>query len=54
MTKEMQSSLKGAAAGVITGGLAFLAVKTISSNAHSRRKAAAKAMKVIGSFMDSL
>ena len=54
ITKDMQSSLKGAAAGVVTGGLAFLAVKTLTSNARARRRTAAKAMKLLGSFMDAM
>lgn len=46
--------MKGAAAGIITGGLAFMAVKTLSSDRRFRRKTAAKAAKLIGSLMDSI
>lgn len=54
VTRETSSVMKGAAAGIITGGLTFLAVKSFSGNRRLRRKTAAKAVKVIGSFMDTL
>ncbi len=54
MTRDTSSIFKGAAAGIITGGLTFMAVKSFSGNRRLRRKTAAKAVKVIGSFMDSL
>lgn len=54
MSKEAQSYVKGATAAVITGGIAFLAVKSLSNNRRFKRKATAKAFKVLGSFMDSL
>lgn len=54
MSKETQSYIKSAAAGVITGGLAFMAVKSLTNNRRFRRKTAAKAFKVLGSFMDAI
>ena len=54
MSKEIQSNLKGAAAGVVAGGLAFMAVKTITSKTRARRRATAKAMKLIGNIMDAI
>ncbi|MDE7230970.1 MAG: hypothetical protein K2N56_10870 [Oscillospiraceae bacterium] len=54
MTRDTSSIFKGAAAGIITGGLTFMAVKSFSGNRRLRRKTAAKAVKVIGSFMDAL
>ncbi len=54
MTREASSVMKGAAAGIVTGGLAFWAVKSFSGSRRMRRKTAAKAVKVIGSFMDAL
>ncbi|MDE6728878.1 MAG: hypothetical protein K2J80_13230 [Oscillospiraceae bacterium] len=54
MSREAQSYIKGAAAGVITGGLTFLAVRSMSNNRRFKRKATAKAFKVLGNFMDSL
>lgn len=54
MSRQQASVMKGAAAAVVTGGLAFLAVKSLSSNRRMKRKATAKAMKVLGNFMDSL
>ena len=53
MTREAQRYVKSAAAGVITGGLAFMAVKSLSSR-RFKRHTAAKAFKVLGSFMDSI
>lgn len=54
MSRETQSVMKGAAAAVVTGGIAFLAVKSLSNNRRFKRKATAKAFKVLGNFMDSL
>lgn len=54
MSREIQSYIKSAAAGVITGGLAFMAVKSITNNRRFKRKSAAKAFKVLGSFMDAI
>ena len=54
MTRETSSVMKGAAAGIVAGGLTFMAVKTFTGNRRLRRKTAAKAVKVIGSFMDMI
>lgn len=54
MSKQAQSYIKGAAAGVITGGLTFLAVKSLTGNRHLKRKATAKAFKAIGAMMDNI
>ncbi len=54
MSRQTQSYIKSAAAGVITGGLAFMAVKTLTNNRRFRRKSAAKAIKLLGNFMDSI
>ncbi len=54
MTHEAKCYVKSAAAGAVTGGLAFLAVKRLTSSRRLRRKTAAKAAKLIGTFMDSL
>lgn len=53
MTRETSSVMKGAAAGIVTGGLAFMAVKTLSGSRRARRKTAAKTAKLIGNLMDS-
>lgn len=53
MTKETTSVMKSAAAGIVTGGLAFMAVKTLTSSKRARRKTAAKTAKLIGNLMDS-
>lgn len=54
MSREAQNYIKCAAAGVITGGLAFFAARSMSHNRRFKRKATAKAFKVLGNFMDSL
>lgn len=54
MSREAQNYIKGAAAAVVTGGLAFLAVRGLSQNRRFKRKATAKAMKVLGNFMDAI
>ncbi|MBD5111267.1 MAG: hypothetical protein HDT42_01835 [Ruminococcaceae bacterium] len=54
MTRETQRYVKSAAAGVITGGLTFMAVKSLSGRRRMKRRTAAKALKVLGSFMDSI
>lgn len=54
MSREVQTYVKGATAAVITGGIAYLAVRSLDRNRRFKRKATAKALKVLGSFMDSL
>ena len=54
MSREAQTYIKGATAAVITGGLAYLAVRSLDKNRRFKRKATAKAFKVLGTFMDSL
>lgn len=54
VTRETSSVMKGAAAGIVAGGLTFMAVKSLSGSRRLRRKTAAKAVKAIGGFMDML
>ena len=54
MTRETSSVVKGAAAGIVAGGLTFMAVKSLSGSRRMRRKTAAKAVKMVGSFMDMI
>ncbi len=53
MSHKTESVLKGAAAGVIAGGLAFITVKSVCSRRHFKRASAAKAFKTIGTLLDS-
>lgn len=53
MTKAGECCAKSAAAGVIAGTLAFLAVRSLCSHKSFRRMSAAKAFKMIGSLMDA-
>lgn len=54
MSRQTSGILKGAAAGLAVGGATFAAVRFFSDNRRIRRKTAAKAAKMIGSFMDML
>lgn len=54
MSIKTQSYIKSAAIGAAAGGLAFWAARSLTSSKRMRRKAAAKAVKVVGSLMDSL
>ena len=54
MARQASGIIKGAAAGLAVGGATFAAVKYFSDNRRIRRKTAAKAAKLIGSFMDMM
>ncbi len=54
MTRQTSSVIKGAAAGVIAGGAAFVAVRMFTGGRNRAGKTAAKAMKMLGNFMDTM
>ncbi len=54
MTRKQETYIKAAVAGTVTGGLAFLAVKTLGSRRSFRRMTTAKAFKMIGTLMDAV
>ena len=54
MSRQTSGIIKGAAAGIAVGGATFAAVKYFSDNRRFRRKTAAKAAKIIGTFMDMI
>lgn len=54
MTRQTTGIIKGAAAGLAVGGATFVAVKYLTDSRRARRKTAAKAAKIIGSFMDMM
>ncbi len=54
MSNKTQSYIKSAAIGAAAGGLAFWAARSLTSNKRMRRKTMAKAVKMVGSMMDSL
>lgn len=54
MARQASGIIKGAAAGLAVGGATFAVVKYFSDNRRIRRKTAAKAAKLIGSFMDMM
>ena len=53
MTRRTQSYIKSGAAGLIAGGLAFMAVRALCSHRSFRRMSTAKAFKMIGSLLDA-
>ena len=53
MTRKQNCYIRSAAAGVITGALAFFTVKSLCPHRSFRRMSAAKAFKMIGSLMDA-
>lgn len=53
MSRQCESYIKSAAAGLIAGGLAFMAVKAVSGRKSFKRMTAAKAFKMIGAMMDA-
>ena len=53
MTRKQNCYIRSAAAGGITGALAFFAVKSLCPHRSFRRMSAAKAFKMIGSLMDA-
>ncbi len=54
MSRETERYIKSAAAGAITGGLAYLAMRKLTGDSRFKRKTTAKVMKIVGNFMDSL
>ena len=54
MSHKQETCVKAAVAGVVTGGLAFLAVKSLCGRRSFRRMSAAKAFKMIGTLMDAV
>lgn len=54
MTRKQSCLIRSAAAGVITGALAFLAVRSLCPRRSFRKMSAAKAFKMIGSLMEAI
>lgn len=54
MSRPSSGIIKGAAAGLAVGTATFAAVRYLSDNRRLRRKTAAKAAKIIGTFMDMM
>lgn len=54
MNRKTAIYLKSAAVGATVGGLAFCTARSLTSKKRMRRKAVAKAMRMVGSIMDSL
>ncbi|MBQ8193760.1 MAG: hypothetical protein IJZ47_00190 [Oscillospiraceae bacterium] len=54
MTHKQECIVKAAVAGVVTGGLAFVAVNSLGRKKSFRRMTTAKAFRMIGTMMDAL
>ncbi len=54
MNRKTKSCITSATVGMVTGGLTFWAVRSLTDSKRMRRKAAAKAVKMVGNIMDSL
>ena len=54
MSHKQEVCIKAAVAGVVSGGLAFLAVRSLCSRRSFRRMSAAKAFKMIGTLMEAV
>lgn len=54
MTSKQEATLKAGIAGVVAGGIAFAAASTVFRHRSHRRMSAAKALKMVGTLMDSL
>ncbi len=53
MSRQVESYVKSSAAGLIAGGLAFLAVRSLSRHHSFKKRSAAKALKMLGAMMDT-
>ncbi|MBP0983499.1 MAG: hypothetical protein J6A19_07210 [Oscillospiraceae bacterium] len=53
MSRRTEAYIKSGAAGLIAGGLAFMAVKSLCSHRSFRRMSTAKAFRMIGTLMDA-
>ncbi len=53
MSKKQSAMLKAGVAGVVAGGLAFVAVNSLCSRRSHRRMTTAKALKMVGTLMDA-
>lgn len=54
MSRRTEAYIKSGAAGLIAGGLAFMAVNSISHRHSLRKKGTAKMFKILGALMDSM
>lgn len=53
MSRRTEAYLRSGAAGLIAGGLAFMAVNTLSRHTMKRRSTA-KVFKMLGALMDAI
>ncbi|MGN0684259.1 MAG: hypothetical protein ACI4QY_00100 [Oscillospiraceae bacterium] len=54
MTRRTENYIKSAAIGAAAGSLTYIVMRSLTGRKRMRRKAAAKAVKMVGSLMDSL
>ena len=53
MAKKTEAYIKSSAAGLIAGGLAFMAVNSLSRHSMKRRSTA-KVFRMLGALMDAI
>ncbi len=53
MSHKTESLVKSTAAGLIAGGLAFMAVNSLCGRHYFRKMSAVKAFKTLGTLLDS-
>ena len=53
MSRKTETYIKSSAAGLIAGGLAFMAVNTLSHHSM-KRKSTAKVFRMLGALMEAI
>lgn len=54
MTHKQETCVKAVVAGVVSGGLAFLAVRSVCKKRSFHKMTAAKAFKMIGTLIEAV
>jgi len=54
MSRKTEALIKSSAAGVIAGGLAFMAVNTLSRRHTVKRRSTAKMFRMLGALMEAM
>lgn len=54
MSRSTEALIKSSAAAAIAGGLAFMAVNTISRRHSIKRRSTAKMFRMLGALMESI
>ncbi len=54
MSRNSEALIKSGAAGLIAGGLAFMAVNSLSRKHYRKRKSTAKMFRLLGALMEAV